>query len=112
MKLKGTLGYLCGLQLLVALAACHDAVGPVTPPVVTPPVVTPPVVVADPIDTVAARLAWTFVENNPQPATGLIKPIYPYRFATVWDIGSMIAATYSAHELGIITDAAYDGRIQ
>jgi hypothetical protein len=31
---------------------------------------------------------------------------------TAWDIASQIGATYSAHELGIITDADYDSRIQ
>jgi hypothetical protein len=115
MRLKRTIGYVCGLQLLITLAACNEVVAPVTPvvpPVVTPPVVTPPVVVAEPIDTAAARLAWTFVENNTQSATGLAKPIYPFQFPTVWDIGSLIGATYSAHELGIITDADYDARIQ
>jgi hypothetical protein len=110
MKLKWTLGCLCGLSLLTAAAACSDVAAPVTPPV-TPPV-TLPAPAPEAIDTAAARLAWTFVENNTQPATGLVQPIYPYRFATVWDIGSMIGATYSAHELGIIPDTTYDARIR
>src|SRR4051812_1931440 len=112
MRLTRLFGCLCGVELLLALAACNEPVAPVTPPVVTPPVVTPPTSSADSADLAAARLAWTFVENNTQPATGLVKPIYPYRFATVWDMGSTIGAIVSAHELGLVTDAAYDARIR
>jgi hypothetical protein len=42
----------------------------------------------------------------------LAKAHYTFQYVTAWDIASQIAATYSAHELGIITDATYDGRIQ
>ncbi|MFL5565745.1 MAG: DUF3131 domain-containing protein [Gemmatimonadaceae bacterium] len=59
----------------------------------------------------AARTAWAFIENNTQPSTGLAKAHEDYQFVTVWDIASNIAAVYSAHELGIIDDADYDGRI-
>ena len=59
-----------------------------------------------------ARTAWTFVENNTQASTGLAKAHDNFQFVTTWDIASQIAATYSAHELGIIDDANYDGRIK
>jgi hypothetical protein len=59
-----------------------------------------------------ARIAWTFVENNTQASTGLAKAHDTFQFVTVWDIASLIGATYSAHELGIIDDATYDGRIR
>src|SRR3954463_12628571 len=59
-----------------------------------------------------ARLAWKFVENNTQASTGLSKAHDTYQNVTVWDIASQIAATYSAHELGFIGDADYDGRIR
>src|SRR3954463_8108584 len=59
-----------------------------------------------------ARLAWKFVENNTQASTGLSKAHDTYQFVTIWDIASQIAATYSAHELGIIDDGNYDGRIR
>ena len=59
-----------------------------------------------------ARTAWTFVENNTQASTGLAKSHDTFQFVTVWDIASQIGATYSAHELGIIDDANYDGRIK
>ena len=60
----------------------------------------------------AAQTAWTFVENNTQASTGLAKAHDNFQFITTWDIASQIAATYSAHELGIIDDATYDGRIK
>jgi len=60
----------------------------------------------------AARTAWAFVENNTQPNTGLAQAHYTFQYVTTWDIASQIAATYAAHELGIIDDASYDGRIR
>jgi hypothetical protein len=59
----------------------------------------------------AARTAWAFVENNTQQSTGLAQAHYTFQYVTTWDIASQIGATYSAHELGIIDDAAYDARI-
>src|ERR1700676_4170497 len=59
-----------------------------------------------------ARTAWSFVENNTQASTGLAKAHDTFQFITTWDIASQIGATYSAHELGIIDDANYDGRIK
>ncbi len=60
----------------------------------------------------AARTAWAFVENNTQPNTGLAQAHYTFQYVTTWDIASQIAATYAAHELGIIDDASYDSRIR
>jgi uncharacterized protein DUF3131 len=59
-----------------------------------------------------ARAAWTYVENNTNATTGLASATETFKFATTWDIASQIGATYSAHELGIIDDANYDGRIK
>jgi hypothetical protein len=59
-----------------------------------------------------AQTAWTFVANNTQASTGLAKAHDTFQFVTTWDIASQIAATYSAHELGIIGDADYDSRIK
>lgn len=60
----------------------------------------------------AARTAWAFVENNTQPGTGLAQAHYTFQYVTTWDIASQIAATYAAHELGIIDDGSYDARIR
>jgi hypothetical protein len=58
----------------------------------------------------AARTAFTFIENNTQPSTGLAKAHDNFQYITLWDIASQLAGIYSAHELGIIDDANYDSR--
>jgi hypothetical protein len=91
--------YRFAIALVVLLAACSkDSTAPDATP-------------ADPF-LAGARTAWTFVENNTQASTGLAKAHDTFPFVTVWDIASQIGATYSAHELGIIDDANYDGRIR
>jgi hypothetical protein len=60
----------------------------------------------------AARTAWAFVERNYQPSTGLSRAHDTYQYVTLWDIASGLAATHSAHELGFISDAVYNQRIQ
>jgi hypothetical protein len=60
----------------------------------------------------AARIAWAFVDRNYQPATGLSRAHDTYQYVTLWDIASTLAATHSAHELGFISDAIYNQRIQ
>lgn len=59
-----------------------------------------------------ARTAWAFVERNYQPSTGLSRAHDTYQYVTLWDIASCLAATHSAHELGFISDAVYNQRIQ
>ena len=59
----------------------------------------------------AARDAWRYVENNTDANTGLVRATPNYANATTWDIGSALAAVYSAHELGIIDDAEYARRM-
>ena len=60
----------------------------------------------------AARTAWAFVERNYQPSTGLVRAHDTYQYVTVWDIASTLAATYSAHELGLVSDPVYKQRMQ
>jgi hypothetical protein len=60
----------------------------------------------------AARTAWAFVERNYQASTGLARAHDTYQYVTIWDVASALAATYSAHELGLIADAAYNQRMQ
>lgn len=59
----------------------------------------------------AAHDAWRFVELNTHEETGLVRATPNYANATTWDMGSAIAAVYSAHELGIIDDAEYRSRM-
>jgi hypothetical protein len=58
----------------------------------------------------AARAAWAFVERNYVEATGLVKAHETYRYVTVWDIGSMLAAYHSAYALEIIDKGEFDRR--
>jgi hypothetical protein len=98
------------MALVVSFTACSkDTTAPgdtTTPP---PPDV--PKTESD-VFLAGAKTAWTFVENNTQASTGLAQAHDNFQFITTWDIASQIAATYSAHELGIIDDANYDGRIK
>lgn len=59
----------------------------------------------------AARAAWSLVEQQYQPTTGLVRPLPDFGFATVWDVGSMLAAFYSAHALGFIDTNTYVRRV-
>lgn len=58
-----------------------------------------------------ARQAWTYFENNLQPGSGLVNAAHNYPSLTLWDTGSSLAATISAHGLGIIDDVELDGRL-
>jgi len=59
----------------------------------------------------AAKTAWRYARDHVEPATGLIAPVRDYPFATIWDVGSMLAALYSAHELGLVDGRAYEARV-
>lgn len=54
----------------------------------------------------SAKTAWRFVSRN-VAASGFVSATDVYAYATVWDIASTLAATYSARELGIISAAQY-----
>ena len=59
----------------------------------------------------AARIAWSYVERNYSPESGLVKALDTWAPVTIWDISSALAAYHSAHELGIISDADYRRRM-
>ena len=59
--------------------------------------------------TEAARVAWNYLQRHTQPATGFMVGAYP--FATIWDVGSMVAALYSAHALHLVDDHDYRSRM-
>jgi hypothetical protein len=65
----------------------------------------------DELFTNAARGAWAFVRRHFEPATGFVTPLGSYRFTTMWDVGGMLAAIYSAHELGFIDRPEYERRV-
>lgn len=65
-----------------------------------------------------ARLAWSYVERTEHPRTGLCpstaelgdNAISSFPFLTMWDYGSLILATLSAHQIGLIDDADFLAR--
>ena len=59
----------------------------------------------------AAERAWAYVEAGYEPRTGLIRTVTEYPVATVWDIGSGIAALVAAHDLGFLARAGYEERL-
>ena len=54
----------------------------------------------------SARTAWRYVARN-TTATGFAGATDAYRFATVWDLASTLAAVFSARELGLLTPSQY-----
>lgn len=58
-----------------------------------------------------ARRAWTWIDRNYRPATGLIRATDHYALVTAWDIGSGLLALYSARELGLLPEADYNVRM-
>ncbi len=90
----------------IAVAACGDA-NPTDPGTEPPPGGrTEAEIYLD-----AARTAWAFIESKSEPATGLAWAHNRFQYITAWDIGSLVAAVYSAHELGIISDATFNSRM-
>jgi hypothetical protein len=59
-----------------------------------------------------AKIAWKYFENNYNPKTGLVNAVDKYPSTTMWDTGSAIAATITAHDFGFIDDKEFDERIQ
>ncbi|MFN2637420.1 MAG: DUF3131 domain-containing protein [Gemmatimonadaceae bacterium] len=109
--------FLVMLAVGITVAGCgKDTTAPeeTTPETPTPETPAPPPTPRTESDLylAAARLAWKYIENATQSSTGLAKATYTFQYATAWDIASQIGGTYSAHELGIIDDANYDGRIK
>ena len=56
--------------------------------------------------TKSARAAWTYVTRE-VTSVGFVGATKSYQFLTVWDMASTLAAAYSAHDLGFVTDAEY-----
>jgi hypothetical protein len=94
----------------VLLPAASSMLPEGTPPPPPPPATAPPE--DAPVFMEAARAAWTYVDRQYQPATGLVNSIAGYPYSTIWDVASGIGATYSARELGLLGDAEYDRRMR
>lgn len=58
-----------------------------------------------------ATTAWKYFENNYNEETGLVNAVDNYPSTTMWDTGSALAATITAHDLGLIDSRNFDQRI-
>jgi len=59
-----------------------------------------------------ANIAWKYFENNYNPGSGLINSVDGYRVATLWTIGSSLAAYVAAEKMGIIEQKDFDEKIR
>jgi hypothetical protein len=102
--------------VVIALLMFHPSLGAQTgrtTPRPPPPAPVPGVILDErELYMSAARSAWAFVERNYVSSTGLARAHDTYQFVTIWDIASLLAATYSAHELGLLDDRVYHQRTQ
>ena len=55
-----------------------------------------------------ARHAWRYLENNRQTNTGFFNSVDKYPFTTMWDMGSSLAALYSANAIGILSEQKFN----
>ena len=58
-----------------------------------------------------ARLAWRYFEAHLQSETGLVDSVAGFPSTTIWDQGSYVLATVSAHRLNLISDVAFSTRM-
>ena len=59
----------------------------------------------------AAQAAWAFMDRHHSASTGLVSAQPTWAFPTVWDIGSTLAAYFSAHRLGYLATDDYERRV-
>jgi hypothetical protein len=59
----------------------------------------------------AARKAWSWVDRNYRPTTGLVRATDHYALVTTWDIGSGLLALHSAHGLGLLPTPEFEARM-
>ena len=62
-------------------------------------------------DMQSAKTAWRFFENNRQSNTGLYNSVDGYHFTTMWDLGSSLAAIFSAYHIGILDQQTFESYI-
>jgi hypothetical protein len=58
----------------------------------------------------AATRAWSWLERNSLPGTGLVRATDHYDHVTTWDIGSALLGLHAAHGLGLLDDAGFEAR--
>ena len=58
-----------------------------------------------------ARAAWSYLERNTDPATGLAPSVAGHPTTTLWDVGSQLMAVLAAEELGLVTESGARQRL-
>lgn len=58
----------------------------------------------------AARIAWTYIQNNTDPETGMVNSVDGFASTTLWDQGSYLLALVSAQKLGVIDEREFADR--
>ncbi|GAL06653.1 hypothetical protein JCM19237_2750 [Photobacterium aphoticum] len=58
-----------------------------------------------------AKTAWTYVENNTNPTTGLVNALDNYPTTNLSNIADYLIALMAADEMGFITSKAHDERL-
>ena len=59
----------------------------------------------------AARIAWSYIEANTRPETGLVDSVTGFPSTTLWDQGSYRLGLVSARRLNLIEDQAFRQRV-
>ncbi len=58
-----------------------------------------------------ARASWAYLDQNYQPATGLVNATPDWANTTLWDVGGQIIAFVAAKQLGLIAPADFQKRM-
>ena len=58
-----------------------------------------------------ARAAWSYLERNTDPGTGLATAVEGYPAVTLWDVGSQLMGILAAEDLGLVSRAEASSRV-
>ncbi|HEX9242919.1 MAG TPA: DUF3131 domain-containing protein [Anaeromyxobacter sp.] len=58
-----------------------------------------------------AHAAWSYLEHNTEPATGLASSVKGYPATTMWDLGSQLMAVLAAEDLGLVSARGASARL-
>ncbi|RZI45372.1 DUF3131 domain-containing protein [Candidatus Finniella inopinata] len=59
-----------------------------------------------------AKVAWTYMEKNYVPETGMVDSVKDFPVVTLWDTASTLLGTLCAHKLGLIDQAVFQERTE
>ncbi len=67
--------------------------------------------VPGPFEERAAKIAWSYIEANTRPETGLVDSVAGFPSTTLWDQGSYLLGLVSARRLGLIDENVFERRV-